>query len=249
MVRNRWMFIYMAFYLLLTTALLLLSNDLTKVIITLTNVVLVLTPLIGILFGTMYYYGSREFVELLLAQPLSRKSIFAGTYLGLATSLCMSILMGMGLPMLFFGILGSSQMGMFAMLCAMAIVLSVIFSLLAFLIAIRFENKIKGFGVAIFTWLFFAIVYDGIFLLLLLVFKDYPLEKLTLGLTFFNPIDLSRILLLLQLDVSAMMGYTGAVLQKFLGSTAGSVSILLSLVCWMVLPFWGMLRLSGRKDF
>ncbi len=38
------------------------------------------------------------------------------------------------------------------------------------------------------------------------------------GLSALNPIDLSRILILLQLDVSAMMGYTGAVFKDFFGT-------------------------------
>ena len=128
-------------------------------------------------------------------------------------------------------------------------VLSLIFSLLAFLIALNLNNKIKGFGFAIFTWLFFAIIYDGIFLLLLLTFKDYPLENLTIGLTVFNPIDLARILILLKLDISTMMGYTGAVLQKFLGSSMGTIFILVSLCLWLGIPYLWMLRTAKQKDF
>jgi len=249
MFRNRWMFIYMAFYLLLTSALLMLSSDFTKVLISLTNVILMLTPLIGMLFGTMYYYSSKEFIELLLAQPLSRKAVFTGTYLGLAFSLSMSLLIGVSLPLLLFGIASTPAFSTFIVLMGMAIVLSVVFSLLAFLIAIRFDDKIKGFGMAIFAWLFFAIIYDGIFLLLLLVFKEYPLEKMTIGLTLFNPIDLARILIILKLDISAMMGYTGAVLQKFFGSSWGAFIIITTLTLWIAIPFLGVLRLSAKKNF
>jgi Cu-processing system permease protein len=249
MIRNRWMFVYTGFFLLLTFALLVLSGDLTKVIVSLTNIILVLTPLIGMLFGIMYYYSSREFVELLLAQPLSRKSVFSGIYLGLGVSLSLSLLIGVSLPMLIFGILTSPALPTFMVLLGMAMVLSVIFSILAFLIAIRHDDKIKGFGVAIFTWLFFAIIYDGIFLLLLMLFKEYPLEKLTIGLTLFNPIDLARILIILKLDISAMMGYTGAVLQKFFGSGLGAIMILMVLALWIILPFWAMLKLASKKNF
>lgn len=249
MIRNRWMFIYMCFFLLLTTALLLLSGDPTKVIVSLTNIILVLTPLIGILFGTMYYYSSREFIELLLTQPLSRRSVFSGVYLGLAVSLSLSLVLGVTLPMLIFRALVPGTLVTFFILMSMAVVLSVVFSMLAFLIAIRYEDKTKGFGVAIFTWLFFAIIYDGIFLLLLMLFKEYPLEKMTIGLTLFNPIDLARILIILKLDISAMMGYTGAVLQKFFGSSNGSMLILLTLLVWMTLPYLAMMRRSLRKDF
>jgi Cu-processing system permease protein len=84
---------------------------------------------------------------------------------------------------------------------------------------------------------------------MLSIFNDYPLEKLTLGLTSFNPIDLARILILLKLDISAMMGYTGAVLQKFLGSNMGFIFILTVLAVWILVPFFYLLRLAKRKDF
>ena len=59
--------------------LLFLNNDVNKAVITLMNIIIVLTPLIGTIFGVMYYYNSKEFTELLLAQPIKRKYYFYGT--------------------------------------------------------------------------------------------------------------------------------------------------------------------------
>ncbi|MBT8190378.1 MAG: ABC transporter permease [Bacteroidia bacterium] len=249
MIRNRWMIIYFLFFLVLTLALLFLSSDIPKLIITLTNVILTLTPLIGLLFGVMYYYNSLDFIRLLLAQPLSRKTIFLGLYGGLALSLCLSLFAGVFIPLLFYGILASPELWTVLILIGMACVLTIIFSLLAFIIAMKSDNRIRGFGLSMFTWLFFAIIYDGIFLLLLSIFKDYPLENLTIILTSLNPVDLARILILLKLDISAMMGYTGAVLQKFLGSSLGYFFILTILTVWTIIPLSYMTRLSGKKDF
>lgn len=249
MIRNRWMFFYMFFFLIVTLGFLVLNNDLTKVIVSLMNIILILTPLIGIMFGVMYFYGSKEFIELLLAKPISRKSIFSGMYLGLATSLCLSQVLGIAIPMILYGVLASESLAAFLILCGVSVILSIIFSLIAFLIALIFDNRIKGFGVAIFTWLFFALIYDGIFLLLLLFFKEYPLDKMSIGLTIFNPIDLSRILLLLKLDISTMMGFTGAVLQKFMGSMTGSVFIVGVLLLWIGVPFLLMNKIAVKKDF
>ena len=249
MIRSRWIFIYSGFYLIATLALLLLSSDLSKVLISLTNIIIVLTPLIGILFGTMYYYNSKEFIQLLMAQALSRYSIFLGMYLGLAIALCLSVLIGVGLPMISYGILTSPDLSIFMILMLMAFALSIIFSLLAFLIAMKNDNKVRGLSISIFIWLFFAIIYDGIFLLLLLEFKDYPLDKMTISMIMLNPIDLARILILMKLDLSAMMGYTGAALSKFLGRGVGILCISVSLLCWMIIPLYQMKRLGARKDF
>jgi Cu-processing system permease protein len=249
MIRSRWVFIYTGFYLLATIALLLLSNDLSKVLISMTNITLILTPLIGILFGTIYYYNSKEFIQLLMAQALSRWSIFSGMYAGMVIALCLSILLGIGLPFVFYGIMVSPDLPIFLLLLAMGCALSIIFSLIAFLIAMKFDDKVKGLSISIFVWLFFAIVYDGIFLLLLLGLKDYPLDKLTISMLVLNPIDLSRILILMKLDMSAMMGYTGAVLSKFLGKETGIIVVSTSLLFWVLLPLWRLFSLGQKKDF
>ena len=111
------------------------------------------------------------------------------------------------------------------------------------------NNKIKGFGFATLLWLFMAIIYDGIFLLLLVVFNDYPLEKAAIGLTLLNPIDLSRILILLKLDISALMGYTGAVFGKFFGHLGGSLLSVFSLSLWVIIPTIFIIRIAKKKDF
>ncbi len=249
LVRSRWTYIYCAFYFLFTLTLLWLSNDLSKVVISLMNVVLLLCPLIATMFGVMYYYNSREFTELLLAQPVKRTSIFLGQYLGVAGSLSASWIIGTGLPFVLYGVFGSEQAGNFLILVIVGVALSFIFSALAFLIALKNENRIKGFGLAILAWLFFAVIYDGLLLLALSYFSDYPLEKFSLAASILNPIDLSRIMILLKLDISALMGFTGAVFRKFLGTGTGMTVSLMVLVFWVALPTLGISRVAARKDF
>jgi len=98
LMRSRWSYVYFIFYLLLGFVLLFLNNDVSKAVITLMNIIIVLTPLIGTIFGVMYYYNSREFTELLLAQPINRSKIFMGQYIGISLSLTLSLLLGLGIP-------------------------------------------------------------------------------------------------------------------------------------------------------
>jgi len=70
-----------------------------------------------------------------------------------------------------------------------------------------------------------------------------------LFLTFLNPIDLGRVLLLLQLDIAALMGYTGAVFRRFFGSEMGVITSAVALVAWTGAPLWLGLRQFKRKDF
>ena len=146
LIRSRWALIYTLFYAVLTISLLALSGGMSKVIISLMNVILVLVPLIATMFGVMYYYNSREFTELLLSQPLRRTSIFFGQYLGVALSLSLSLLIGVGLPFVVYGLWGSSDIQNFTMLLVVGVFLSFIFSAMAFFVALCHENRFKCFG-------------------------------------------------------------------------------------------------------
>lgn len=249
LMRSSWSYVYFAFYLLLGIVLLFLNNDLSKAVITLMNVIIVLVPLIGTIFGVMYYYNSKEFTELLLAQPLKRSSIFLGQYLGVALSLSISLVLGLGIPFVFYGLFESNAIWDFSLLLVTGTFLTLIFTALAFNIALSNENKIKGFGYAILLWLFLAIIYDGLFLMTLIMFEDYPLDKLSLIGTMLNPIDLSRTLILLKLDISALLGYTGAVFKQFFGTSFGFIVSLVMLTIWVVLPVFRIVFKSKHKDF
>lgn len=213
------------------------------------NVIIVLVPLIGTIFGVMYYYNSKEFTELLLAQPIKRSSIFLGQYLGVAGSLTLSLVLGLGIPFMLYGLLRSNAIFDFTLLLVTGAFLTMIFTALSFNIALSNENKIKGFGYAVLLWLFLAVIYDGLFLMSLIIFKEYPLDSFSLAATMFNPIDLSRTLILLKLDISALLGYTGAVFKQFFGTNQGLIISMLMLVLWTILPIWRLVSKSKRKDF
>ena len=249
LMRSRWSYVYFFFYLLLGVVLLFLNNNLSKAVITLMNVIITLVPLIGTIFGVMYYYNSKEFTELLLAQPVKRSSIFLGQYLGVALSLSMSLIIGLGLPFVFYGVFKSNAIWDFSLLLITGTFLTLIFTALAFIIALYNENKIKGFGYAILLWLFMAVIYDGLFLMSLVFFEEYPLDKFSLLTTMLNPIDLSRVLILLKLDISALLGYTGAVFQKFFGTNFGLIISSIVLTIWVIIPTYIIKRKADKKDF
>lgn len=249
LMRSRWSYVYFIFYLVLGFVLLFLNNDVNKAVITLMNIIIVLTPLIGTIFGVMYYYNSREFTELLLAQPINRRKIFMGQFLGISISLTLSLVLGLGIPFVIYGLFKSAAIFNFTLLLVVGSFLNFIFVALSFNIALSIDNKIKGFGYVILMWLFFAVIYDGIFLISLVMLDEYPLDKFSLIATMFNPIDLSRILILLKLDISALLGYTGAVFRKFFGTGLGMFLSILILVFWILLPVYRINLKLKRKDF
>ncbi len=249
LMRSRWSYVYFLFYLMLGFVLLFLNNDVSKAVITLMNIIIVLVPLIGTIFGIMYCYNSKEFTELLLAQPIPRRSIFLGQYLGVASSLTFSLILGLGIPFVAYGLFMSDAIFDFSLLLVTGAFLTLIFTALAFNIAISNENKIKGFGYAVLLWLFMAVIYDGLFLISLVIFEEYPLDTFSLIATLLNPVDLSRTLILLKIDISALLGYTGAVFKQFFGTGTGLTISVLTLLIWTVIPIWRLIYVAKRKDF
>ena len=249
LLRSRWSYVYFFFYLILGFVLLFLNNDVVVAVKTMMQIIVNLTPLIGTIFGVMYFYNSKEFTELLLAQPIKRSKIFMGQYLGISLSLSLSFILGLGIPFVAYGIFRSSDIFGFSLLLLVGTILNFIFVALAYNIALSNENKIKGFGYAILMWLLLSVVYDGLFMILLFSFSEYPLEKFALSGVMLNPIDLSRVWVMIKLDTSAMMGYTGAVFQRFFGTNVGFLTSLGMLLMWILIPVWRMKRKLRKKDF
>ena len=249
--RSRWLLAFALVLLLLSDALLRFGESPVKAMLGLMNVVLFLVPLASVLFGTMYLYHAREFTELLLAQPVKRMQLFAGLYLGLALPLALACMGGIALPFLARGLLGADAgtRGALLLLVAVAGVLSCVFLALAMLIATRWEDRVKGLGVALAVWLLFALLYDGLVLLAVAMFADYPIERPLLGAMLANPVDLARVLLLLRFDISALLGYTGAVFQRFLGGALGLSIAAAALAAWIAVPLAAGARAFRRKDF
>lgn len=249
LLRSSWSYFYLSFYLLLGFGLLFFNPDVSKSVITLMNIIVVFSSLIAVVFGIMYYYNSREFIELLLAQPIKRSDIFIGQYMAVSVSLSLSLLLGVGIPFLIYGVADADLVKKFLVLMIAGIFLNFIFVAVAYNIALYHENRIKGFSYAILFWLFMTLIYDGLFLVSLMTFKEYPLENASLVATLFNPIDLSRILILLQLDIAALMGYTGAVFKSFFGTSWGLSIAVSCLSLWVIVPVMNLRRKGNKKDF
>jgi len=246
--RSRWLLAYTAFFMLVTEVLLRFSSDPMKVQLSLVSVVLFLVPLVSIVFGTVYLYNAREFIELLLAQPVNRRQMYGGLYLGLTLPLVLAFVCGLGAPFLFHGS-DASSLGTLIWLLVSGAVLTCIFTAVASLIALRCEDRLRGLGAAIGIWMLLTVVYDGFVLFILAAFSSYPLERAALGLMMANPIDIARVSLLLRFDGAAMMGYTGAVFLDFFGKAYGMVLTAAALSLWLSLPLVFGLRAFERKDF
>lgn len=241
--RTRFMFIYFLFLLLSTIALFQLDSEASKVVMSLMNVVLMVVPLISVVFTTIHFYNSYEFIELMLIQPVNRKVVFWSEYLAITISLSMAFLLGVGIPILLYGANSSALMLLYS-----GLMLTLVFVSMAFLASVLTRDKAKAIGVGLLFWFYFVLIYDAFVLWVIYTFSDYPLEKVSLALIAFNPVDLARILMLLQLDISALMGYTGAFFKSFFGGYTGFIFSTILLMVWMAVPVVFATRIFSRKD-
>jgi Cu-processing system permease protein len=245
--RSRWLLCYVAFFGIATEGLLRFTGGDAKTLLSLTNVVLFVVPLMTLVYGTVYLYNSREFIELLLAQPLKRRTVFAGLYLGLAVPLTAAFAAGVLIPFVLHGIDPAARIVLATMLIGGS-ALTLVFTGIAFCVALKFEDKLTGLGAALAVWLILALVYDGALLLIVAMMSDHSLEKSLLAASLANPIDLVRIALLLQF-ISALMGYTGAVFSHFFTGSGGLLVITAALAIWIGGPLTAGLMAFNRKDF
>ncbi len=246
--RSKWLIAYTLFFFLITYGLFRFAGDDSRVIVSLMNVVLIIIPLVSCIYGTIYFYNSKEFILFMLSQPIERAALYSGLWLSIAASLSISFLLGITIPYLLLSQVIAHSLYTFVLLSASGVLLTFIFSSAAFLIAVTNSDKARGFGFSLLIWLFYAVVFDGIVLFAMITMNDYPLETPALIATLFNPIDSARVLILLKLDISALMGYTGAVFQKFFGNILGIVIAISSLILWIAIPFISGLKLFKGKD-
>lgn len=244
LMRKKIIMAYAALLLVISMCIFWLEANNDKAILSLLNIILLVTPLVSLIFTTIQYYNSYEFRELLLCQPVSRKEIFINEYLGISLALIIAFCIGIGIPIILL-----HPMWISFLVIASGIVLTCIFSAIAYWISVKTNDKSKGIGWSLLVWFYFAILYDGILMWLLFAFSDYPLEKFTLLFSSFNPIDLTRISLMLQMGIDALMGYSGAVFKEFMGKDIGMIIIVVLHAIWILWPLWFAKRAFLKKDF
>ncbi|MBS1946110.1 MAG: ABC transporter permease, partial [Bacteroidetes bacterium] len=118
----------------------------------------------------------------------------------LGTALVLGALLGAGIPMMIFLPGGAS-----ATLLLACIMLTLVFTAIGALIAIRNREKARGVGLGLVVWFLFVLVYDAVLLWVMFAFSDYPIEPLIVPLAALHPIDLGRIMVMLKVDLAAMM--------------------------------------------
>lgn len=243
LLRSRVVLAYTLLLFLVAMGVFNLEGNATKGVLSLMNIVLVMVPLFSIIFSTIYLYNAAEFIELMASQPLRRINLWMSVFSGLSIAMSTAFLLACGLPILLYG---GGKSG--AIVLAIGMCITVVFVALAMLASVTTRDKARGIGLSIMGWFYFTVIFDALLLFVLFQFMDYPMETALLVLSMLNPLDLGRVIILLQFDQSVLMGATSTLFRDFFEMGWGSFIAGFVLLLWLIVPFWISLKKFVTRD-
>ena len=100
--RSKIIIAYTLFLFIVSISMFQMEENSSKAMLSLLNIVLIVLPLVSLVFTTIHYYNSYEFIELMSSQPMSRTRILLSEFGGVSISLLSAFLVGVGIPVLIF---------------------------------------------------------------------------------------------------------------------------------------------------
>ncbi len=245
LIRSPAIWLYSLFLFFITAGFTWFTEDPSKTTSAVLTLTIFLMPIITMTISIMDYYNSREFVELLLSYPLKRGDVYTGKFFAQILSLVIAYSIGYLVPIVIKGWFYEYTLSLYIS----GIMLTGVFVSLSLMFGVLNDDKVSGLAFVVGFWLFSTLGYDTLVLGIALYLRNYPVEKIVIPLMFLNPVDLSRILVVLKLDVAALMGYTGALFKEFLYSKLGILMALASIFLWIIIPYIITLRIFYNKDW
>lgn len=257
--RNRWVLIFAVLFATLTLGIAYFGmvtagysgfQDFRRTSASIINLVAYLVPLFALLMGVFSLISNREYLELMVAQPISRAQILLGKYVGLVVAILAATVAGFGIPGLISSVtVGSAGAGRYLLVVLYSSLLSASFVSLALLVAVATKRRLASLGTALGVWFFFVMFYDLIVMAMTLYLKKSVLQYLLVFSLLGNPVDMVRVMSLLSVGGTSVFGPAGATLVKMIGSTQ-TVSLLFlgMLVLWIAVPLTVAIAIFRRQN-
>ncbi|MEJ2345664.1 MAG: ABC transporter permease subunit [Gammaproteobacteria bacterium] len=210
-------------------------------IVSLASLAIFVIPLIALLLAYDTVVGEEEHgtLLLLLSYPLSRFQLLAGKFVGHASVLAISTVLG-------FGVAGAVMAGITGQLLAAelwralgffiasAILLGWVFVAFAYVVSVVASEKSRAAGLALIIWFLFVLVFDLVLLGILVAAQGAVSARVFPYLLLLNPTDVFRLANLAGFE--ATQAYSGLV-------SVGTAQVfrpgllLGVLVAWTAVPF------------
>ena len=257
--RNKWVYSFAALFVLLTFLISYFGmvtsgytgfQDFARTSTSLINLAGFLIPLFSLLIGVFSFISNKEYMELIVAQPLPRWHFIFGKYLGLVFTMSATTIVGFSLPGLIISFtIGSVGSLGYALVVFYALLLGVVFTGLAVLFSQIVNRQQIALGISIGVWIFYQVVYGMLVLGATLYLPVKILKSVLLFSLLGNPVDLVRVLSFLAIGGPEFFGPAGATLLKMTGSEWIAVLIgLTGLTIWIVLPIIVSMKIFSKQN-
>lgn len=258
--RSRWLisFTIITFFLVIglpfvvAYALGLMAPGIQTLISGTTQVVFPFLPLIALPIGSAAIVGERDkhTMELLLAQPISRVSVYVGKFVGIFSAISTAILVGMGVAALI--IMETPTLEYFAVIL-LAFLLTAVFLSLAFLVSVLSKDRNMALGIALFFWFLFAVLIDMGFLSMIVTIAFDPVFMIPIVAA--NPLEVVRQIVTFGYIMSPEMlanpialGQLGLAMARIFGSGGILIFLYTTIFAWLLVPLVSSFVLFIRKD-
>ncbi|HEX9372843.1 MAG TPA: ABC transporter permease subunit, partial [Roseiflexaceae bacterium] len=204
-IRSRWVVLSGALFGVLALALSIFGmrsvgaggfGGFSRTAIGLLNLVLYLVPLLALLLGINSMAAEREDgpLEVLLAQPITRRSVVLGKFCGLAAALAAALFGGFGAAGLVIGIAGAdADVGGYLMLLLRSIGLGLAFLSLGLWIASAAATRLRALSWGLLLWFATVLLYDLVIVGATALLGGAALRAALGLLLAANPVDLVRV--------------------------------------------------------
>jgi Cu-processing system permease protein len=227
----------------------LVVQGFVRTAVSLLMLALYVLPLLGLVLGAGAFGAEHGGVELLLAQPVSRGSVFAGRALGLAAVLAAVGVAGFGLAGAVVGLTAGLDGALgYVLVAAGSIGVGLAGLGLGIMIGVLARRRAAAVGAALAAWFCVAVLYDFAAIGVLQFAGEGEPGRLLVALLALNPIDGVRALALTGLGADVLLGPTGAAVARLLGD-GGAAFILASLALALALPLVAARAAYARRDF
>ncbi len=257
--RNRWVISFAGLFAITTTVIAYFGmvtsgyagfQDFIRTAASLANLAGFLIPLFALLLGVFSFLSDREYLEILVTQPISRSRVLLGKICGLSLTVVAASALGFGLPGVVIAIVIGTEGALgYLLVVVYSTLLAVVFVGLSVLIALAAKRRQIALGIAVGVWIFYELVYGMLMLGTTLYLPARILKTSLLVGLFGNPVDIARVLSLLQVGGPHLFGPAGATLLKLTGSqTMATLIGLVGLAGWIVVPILLSMRIFAKQD-
>ncbi len=211
LISSRWFIFQFVFFTISSYILFNISGSFEKAILSIIILSIISLPLFSILLSSSYVYSSRNFIELLLTHPVKRNIIYLSSFLSLSSFTFIAYMLGILTSVI---ISGNFNVILFKYLFISSLALFP-FITIGIFTSNQLEDRLKGTIILLFIYLNFTIIYDAIFLYLIIILSDWPIETLLTLIILLNPLDAIRIVSLLSLNLSDIFAFTDNLLLRY----------------------------------